>query len=109
MGTKVAVAFANIFMAGIEKQTLRQSCIEPHPGHQRIFPACSGILRRRCRLPDLWPEVEVTRGEAARKKLFAWVTKKTLPKRKHHIKGLWAPRVIESLFWKRYIDDVFSL
>ena len=109
MGTKVAVAFANIFMAGIEKQTLRQSCIEPHPGHQRIFPACSGILRRRCRLTDLWPEVEVTRGEAARKKLFAWVTIKTLPKRKHHIKGLWAPRVIESLFWKRYIDDVFSL
>ena len=109
MGTKVAVAFANIFMAGIENQALRQSCIEPYPGHHRIYPACSGILRRRCRLTDLWPEAEVTRGEAARKKLFAWVTIKTLPKRKQHIKSLWAPRVTESLFWKRYIDDVFSL
>ena len=27
MGTKMAVAFANIFMAIIEKQILRQSCI----------------------------------------------------------------------------------
>ena len=37
MGTKMAVAFANIFMARIENQILRQSCIEPYPGHQRIF------------------------------------------------------------------------
>ena len=29
MGTKMAVAFANIFMARIEKQILRQSCIKP--------------------------------------------------------------------------------
>ena len=29
MGTKVAVAFANIFMARIEKQILSQSCIKP--------------------------------------------------------------------------------
>ena len=29
VGTKMAVAFANIFMARIEKQILRQSCIKP--------------------------------------------------------------------------------
>ena len=29
MGTKMAVAFANIFMARIEKQILSQSCIKP--------------------------------------------------------------------------------
>ena len=29
MGTKMAVAFANIFMAGIERQILCQSCIKP--------------------------------------------------------------------------------
>ena len=29
MGTKIAVAFANIFMAKIEKETLRQSSIKP--------------------------------------------------------------------------------
>ena len=37
MGTKMVVAFANILMAGIEDQILRQSCIEPHPGHQKDF------------------------------------------------------------------------
>ena len=60
MGTKMAVAFANILMARIE----------PHPGHQRIFLGCSGMLRCRCRPTDLWPKEEVTRGEAARKKAF---------------------------------------
>ena len=35
MGTKKAIAFANLFMAQIENQILRQSCIEPD--HQRIF------------------------------------------------------------------------
>ena len=29
MGTKMAVAFANIFMARIERQILSQSCIKP--------------------------------------------------------------------------------
>ena len=29
MGTKMAVAFANIFMARIEKRILSQSCIKP--------------------------------------------------------------------------------
>ena len=70
MGTKTAVAFANILMARIEDQILRQSCIEPHAGHQRIFLGCSGMLRCRCRSTDLWPEEEVTRGEAVRKKAF---------------------------------------
>ena len=42
MGTKMAVAFANIL---IENQILRQSCIELYAGtHQRIFLACSGML-----------------------------------------------------------------
>ena len=36
MGTKMAIAFANIFMARTENQTLRQSFIEPFPGHRRI-------------------------------------------------------------------------
>ena len=44
MGTKMAVAFANILMARIEDQILRQSCIEPHPGNQRIFLGCGGML-----------------------------------------------------------------
>ena len=70
MGTKMAVAFANILMARIEDQILRQSCIEPHPGHQRIFLGCSGMLRCRCRPTDLWPKAEVIRGEAARNKAF---------------------------------------
>ena len=70
MGTKMAVAFANILMARIEDQILRQSCIEPHPGHQRIFLGCGGMRRCRCRLTELWPKAEVTRGEAARKKAF---------------------------------------
>ena len=48
MGTKMAFPFANIFMARIENRILRQSCIEPYPGHQRIFLACGGMLR--CRL-----------------------------------------------------------
>ena len=57
---------------------------------------------------------KVTRGEAATKKrekksFFAWVTIKTLPYRKLRIKCLWALRVIEPLFWKIYIDDVFFL
>ena len=70
MGTKMAVAFANILMARIEDQILRQSCIEPHPGHQRIFLGCGGMRRCRRRLTELWPKAEVTRGEAARKKAF---------------------------------------
>ena len=70
MGTKMAVAFANILMARIEDQILRQSCIEPHPGHQRIFLGCGGMLRCRCRLTELWPKADVTRGEAAKKKAF---------------------------------------
>ena len=75
MGTKMVVAFANILMARIEDQILRQSCIEPHPGHQRIFLGCGGMLRCRCRPTDLWPKAEVTRGEAAtKKKLFTRVT-----------------------------------
>ena len=66
-----------------------------------------------CRPTDLWPKAEVTRVEAARenerKKAFMWVTIKTLPNRKPCIKSLWALRVIEPLFWKQYIDNVFSL
>ena len=70
MGTKMAVAFANILMARIENQILRQSCIELYPGHQRIFLGCGGMLRCRHRPTDLWPKVEVTRGEAVTKKAF---------------------------------------
>ena len=70
MGTKMAVAFANILMARIEDQILRQSCIEPHPGHQRIFLRCGGMFRCHCRPTDLWPKAEVTRAEAASKKAF---------------------------------------
>ena len=70
MGTKMAFAFAHIFMTRIEDQILTQSCIEPYPGHQRIFLGCSGMLRYRCGPTDLWPKAEVTRGEAARKKAF---------------------------------------
>ena len=33
----MAIAFANIFMATIENQTLRQSCIEQYPAHQKNF------------------------------------------------------------------------
>ena len=67
----MAVAFANILIARIEDQILRQSCIELHPGHQRIFLGCGGIFRCRCRPTDLWRKAEVvTRGEAARKKAF---------------------------------------
>ena len=65
MGTKMAVAFANILMARIEDQILRQSCIEPHPSHQRIFLGYGRMLPT-----NLWPKAEVTRGEAARKKTF---------------------------------------
>ena len=70
MGTKMAVAFANILMARIEDQILRQSCIEPHPSHQRIFLGYGRMLRCRCSPTNLWPKAEVTRGEAARKKTF---------------------------------------
>ena len=71
MSETMAVAFANILMARIEDQILRQSCIEPHPGHQRIFLGCGGMLRCRCRPTYLWSKAEqVTRGEAARKKAF---------------------------------------
>ena len=47
MGTKMAIAFANIFMARTENQTLRQSCIETYPGHQRVFLVCVGMLQFR--------------------------------------------------------------
>ena len=40
MRTKMAVAFANIFMARIEKQILRQSCIKPLFG-KGILTICS--------------------------------------------------------------------
>ena len=63
MGTKIAVASANILMVRIEDQ----------PGHQRIFLGCGGMLRCRCRPTDLWQKAEgpeVTRGEDARKKAF---------------------------------------
>ena len=66
----LAVAFANILMARIEDQILSQSCIEPYPGHQRIFLGCGKMLRCRCRPTDLWPKAEVTKSEAARKKTF---------------------------------------
>ena len=45
MGTKMAAAFANIFMARKENPIQGQSCIEPYRGHQRIFIACSGMPR----------------------------------------------------------------
>ena len=105
MGTKVAVAFAKIFMAGIENQTLRQSCIEQYPGHRRIFPACGGILRRRCRPTDLWPEVEVTRGEAARKKAFRvghykdFTEAETAHKKSLGTQGNWIA-VLEKIYWR---------
>ena len=47
MGTKMAVAFANIFMTRIENEILRQSCIKPYPGHQTIFLACGGMQADR--------------------------------------------------------------
>ena len=43
----MAIGFTNIFMAKIENQTLRQSCIEPYPAHQRIFLTCGGMLQFR--------------------------------------------------------------
>ena len=43
----MAIACANIFMAKTEKQTLRQSFIEPFPGHRRIFLAHGGMLQFR--------------------------------------------------------------
>ena len=39
-GTKMAAAFANIFM-----EIENKSGIEPYRGHQRIFIACSGMPR----------------------------------------------------------------
>ena len=47
MGTKTGIAFANIFMATTENQTLRQSCIEPYPGHQRVSLARVRMLQFR--------------------------------------------------------------
>ena len=80
MGTKMAVAFANIFMTRIENQILRQSCIKSYPGHQRIFSrvrwdasvsvAGRQIFGRRQKSLETKPRA---------KKLFAWVTIKTLP------------------------------
>ena len=89
MGTKMAVAFANILMARIENQILRQSCIEPYPGHQRIFLGCGGMLRCRCRPTYLWPKAEVTRGKAATKKAFhAGHFKRLYQTRNKHKKSL---------------------
>ena len=112
MGTKKAIAFANPFIAQIENQILSQSCIEPC--HQRIFSrmwweasvlaAGRQIFGQRQNSPELKPQEKM--GE---KRLFMWVTIKTLPNRKPCIKSLWAPRVIEPLFWKQYIDNVYSL
>ena len=83
------------------------SCIEAYPGHQRIFLACGEMLWIfRSRQKSLEAKL---RQKTREKKLFAWVTIKTLPYQKLRIKSLWAPRVIEPLFWKRYIDDVFFL
>ena len=112
MGTKKAIAFANPLIARIENQILSQSCIEPC--HQRIFfSRVVGGFSVGCRPTDLWPKAELTRVEVARengeKRLFMWVTIKTLLNRKPYIKSLWAPRVIEPLFWKQYIDNVYSL
>ena len=108
MGTKKAIAFANPFIAWIENQILSQSCIEPC--HQRIFSrmwweasvlaAGRQIFGQRQNSPELKPQEKM--GE---KRLFMWVTIKTLPNRKPCIKSLWAPRVIEPLFWKQYIDN----
>ena len=57
MGTRMAVAFANIVMARIENQILRQKCIETYNGYQGIFLECSRMLRCR-RLTDLRPKAE---------------------------------------------------
>ena len=65
MGTKMAAAFANIFMARIENK----SCIEPDRGHRRIFIACSGMLRLQADR-SLSEGRSHTRGEAARKNAF---------------------------------------
>ena len=66
MGTRMAVAFANIVMARIENQILRQKCIETYNGYQGIFLECSRMLR--CRRPtDLRPKAEIASGEAAEK------------------------------------------
>ena len=67
MGTKMAVAFVNIFIARIENQILRQSCIKPYSCHQRIFLAAAGCSGVGSRPTGLWPKAEVTRGEATRK------------------------------------------
>ena len=97
MGTKKAIAFANLFIARIENQILRQSCIEPC--HQRIFSrmwweasvltAGRQIFGQRQKSAELKPQEKM--GE---KRLFMWVTIKTLPNCKPCIKSLWAPRVI---------------
>ena len=59
MGTKMAIAFANIFIARTENQTLRQSCIEPYPGHRRIFPRAARCFIFDYRPADLWPKAKV--------------------------------------------------
>ena len=89
----MAIAFANIFMATIENQTLRQSCIEPYPAHQRIFLTCGGMLQFRLQagrsLAEGRSHLRQNREKRfEKKKLIAWVTIKTLPNRKHILKHI---------------------
>ena len=89
----MAIAFANIFMATIENQTLRQSCIEPYPAHQRIFLTCGGMLQFRLHagrsLAEGRSHLRQNREKRfEKKKLIAWVTIKTLPNRKHVLKHI---------------------
>ena len=72
----MAVAFANILMARIEGQILRQSCIEPHPGHQiRGFfsgaAGCFGVAAGQQIFGRRQKSLEVKPRE---KKLFTRVT-----------------------------------
>ena len=78
MGTKMALAFANVFIEN--QQILRQSCIEFNRTlvTKGFFSRVAGCFGVGCGPTDLWPKAEVFRGEAAikmrGKKLFAWVT-----------------------------------
>ena len=71
MGTKMAVAFANLHLNGqnrrpdIETELYLTARWSPED-----FFGCGRMLRCRCRPTALWPKAEVTRGEAARKNAF---------------------------------------
>ena len=67
MGTKMAIAFANIL---IENQILRVVLNHTLVLTRGFFSHAAGCFGVGCRPTDLWPKAEVTGGKAARKKAF---------------------------------------